>query len=77
VPLADWPLPPGDQWLAYVNQAETEAELKALRRSAWSGRPFGDTVWQQVTAKRLGLESSLRLPGRPRALETRRPLPPN
>ena len=66
VTLADWPLAPGEQWLDYVNQPETEAELAALRRSAWHGTPFGHTVWQQTTAKRLGLESTLRLPGRPK-----------
>ena len=67
VTLAEWPLACGERWLDYVNQAETEAELKALRRSAWSGAPFGDTVWQQSTAKRLGLESTLRCPGRPKS----------
>jgi hypothetical protein len=32
--LAEWPVAGGDRWLEYVNHAETEAELKALRRSA-------------------------------------------
>ena len=66
VTLAAWPLGPGPQWLEYVNQVETDAELKALRRSPQGGPPFGETVWQQATAKRLGLESTLRPPGRPR-----------
>ncbi len=66
--LADWPLRPGQKWLDYVNQPETEAELKALRRSAHCGTPFGETTWQQATAKRLGLESSFRPPGRPQRL---------
>jgi hypothetical protein len=30
-----------------------------------AGIPFGQTVWQPATAKRLGLESTLRRPGRP------------
>ena len=68
VTLADWPLRPGQNWLEYVTQAETEAEWKALRRSAQVGIPFGETVWQQATAKRLGLESTLRPPGRPKRL---------
>jgi len=68
VTLADWPLRPGQNWLEYVTQAETEAEWKALRRSAQVGTPFGETVWQQATAKRLGLESTLRPPGRPKRL---------
>jgi putative transposase len=68
VTLADWPLRPGQNWLDYVTQAETEAEWKALRRSAHVGIPFAETVWQQATAKRLGLESTLRPPGRPKRL---------
>jgi putative transposase len=70
VTLADGPLRPGQNWLDYVTQAETEAEAewKALRRSAQVGTPFGETVWQQATAKRLGLESTLRPPGRPKRL---------
>lgn len=66
VTLASWPIGPGPQWLEQVHQVETEAELKALRRSPQGGRPFGETVWQPATAKRLGLESTLRPPGRPR-----------
>ena len=66
--LAEWPLRPGQTWLEYVAQAETEADLKALRRSAQVGTRFGETVWQQATAKRLGLESTLRPPGRPKRL---------
>lgn len=68
VTLDPWPVPPGSDWSHYVNQPETAAELDALRRSVGCGRPFGDTVWQQHTAQQLGLESSLRQPGRPRKL---------
>ena len=64
------PLPRGKRWVEYVNQAETEAELRSLRRSPWMGKPYGETVWVQHTAKRLGLESTLRAPGQPKA-ETR------
>jgi hypothetical protein len=46
--LAHRPRPP---WLEYVHQVETEAELKAVRRSAQGGTPFGKMVWQQATAK--------------------------
>ena len=63
--LGKWPVSRGRNWIDFVNDAETEAELKALRRSVRCGTPFGTTVWRQETAKRLGLESSLRDPGRP------------
>ena len=49
VTLHEWPLPPGSQWLDYVNGVETEAELRALRRSVLCGTPYGDSVWQQRT----------------------------
>ena len=66
VPLAAGPLPwPGD-WLHHVNQPQTEAELAALRRAVNRGAPFGASLWQERTAKRLDLESALRTRGRPR-----------
>jgi putative transposase len=64
-----WPLPVPERWLEYVNQAETESELAALRRSVARGAPYGDERWQRQTAKALGLESALRPPGRPRKLK--------
>jgi len=52
-------------WLQYVNQPATEAELEAWRRSVVRGAPYGSDSWQRRTAKRLGLESTLRPRGRP------------
>ena len=60
------PIPRGSDWLRWVNEPQTEAELKALRESIVRGRPFGSESWQAQAAKRLGLESSLRPRGRPR-----------
>jgi putative transposase len=64
--LSDWPLPLPKDWLNYVNQAETENELAALRRSVIRGAPYGDEQWQKETAEVLGLQSALRPPGRPK-----------
>ena len=64
--LAAGPVARGKDWLEWVNQPQTEAELKALRESISRGRPFGPEAWQRRTATRLGLESSLRARGRPR-----------
>ena len=55
VTLNEWPIPAGQKWLDYVNGVETEAELKALRRSIQCGTPYGDTVWRQETARELRL----------------------
>ena len=71
--LSDWPLAVPEGWLAYVNGAESEKELVALRRSVARGAPFGDESWQQKTAAALGLESALRGPGRPKKQKDRSP----
>jgi len=53
-------------WLKWVNEPQTEGELAAVRDCIARGTPFGSASWQQRTAKRLGLESSLHPRGRPR-----------
>ena len=47
-------------WTEFVNQPLTEAEVEAIRRAIRRGRPFGSEDWIRDTAKRLGLEFSLR-----------------
>jgi putative transposase len=63
--LTAWPISRLPGWVERVNQAMTETELEAIRTSAQRGRPFGDADWLESTAKRLGLESSIRPRGRP------------
>ena len=70
--LDEGPVPlPGD-WVERVNRPETEAELEALRRSVRRGSPLGDASWMERTAKRLGLEATLRPQGRPKKASTPR-----
>jgi putative transposase len=64
--LSDWPVERPRQWVAWVNEAEKASELEDLRSSAQRGRPFGSETWVARTAKRLGLESTLRPRGRPK-----------
>jgi putative transposase len=52
-------------WRARVNQPQSEAEVAALQRSVNRGTPFGSDHWTKLAANRLGLESTLRPPGRP------------
>jgi putative transposase len=54
-------------WVAVVNAAQSATELEALRRSVNRGTPYGDGAWVSRTARELGLEASLRRPGRPPA----------
>jgi Transposase IS200 like len=53
------------EWLRYVNEPQREAELESLRECIRRRRPYGDGVWQQRTARRMGLEANLRARGRP------------
>lgn len=64
--LSTWPLSRPREWLKYVNEPQTEAELDALRRSVTRGQPFGSPQWTAATAKHLGLESTIRTRGRPK-----------
>jgi len=57
-------------WLRHVNEPQTEAEVERLRESLRRGRPYGHAVWMEETARRLGLEASLRPRGRPKKLPT-------
>jgi putative transposase len=63
--LDDGPLALPCHWLQHVQTPQTEAELKALRRSVVRSCPFGEASWQEKAAKKLHLESTLRPRGRP------------
>jgi putative transposase len=64
--LSPWPLSRPRQWAQWVNEAQTEAELAAIRRCVLRGSPYGDDAWTGQTVVALGLESTLRPRGRPR-----------
>jgi len=64
--LSAWPVERPREWLARVNRAERASELEVLRTSVQRGRPFGNGAWILRTAKRFGLESTLRPRGRPK-----------
>ena len=60
------PLERPSDWVAWVNQPQTDAELEAVRHSVNRGTPYGSPDWVVRTAIQLGLEASLRPRGRPR-----------
>jgi putative transposase len=66
--LDEGPVPLSADWLDHVNRPE--AELAAVRRSVVRGCTFGHAAWMARTAKRLGLEATLRRQGRPRKATT-------
>ncbi len=68
ITLAESPVPLAPDWAAWVNRAQSEAELDKLRQCVNRGRPYGGYMWVQKTVAELGLQSSLREPGRPKKL---------
>jgi putative transposase len=67
--LSPWPVARPADWLAWVNEPQTAAELAAVRTCVRRGRPYGGTAWSRAAAERLGLPSTLRRRGRPRKEE--------
>jgi putative transposase len=63
--LGEGPLALPRRWRQHVQSPETEAELAALRRSVVRDSPFGGIAWQERTAKRLHLQTTLHPRGRP------------
>jgi putative transposase len=68
--LADWPAGRPDDWLDFVDEPQTEAELEAIRQSVNRGCPFGGDDWQRELVERMGLQATLRPRGRPRNTAT-------
>ena len=64
--LSPWPVARLPNWVARVNEPLFEQELDVVRRCLRRGSPLGDARWAKTTARRLGLESTLRPRGRPR-----------
>ena len=60
-----WPVTRPRDWVAYVNQPGTAAEIEAIRHSIKRGAPYGRAKWSHRTAGVLGLESTLHSRGRP------------
>lgn len=59
------PAPLPRNWTGFVNRPQTGTELDHVRRCVNREAPFGNVDWARNTARRLGLESSLRPLGRP------------
>jgi putative transposase len=66
IELHTWPLVQPQNWLEWVNAPQTEAELAEVRRSVERGCPYGSLAWCERTARALGLDATMRPPGRPR-----------
>ena len=66
LPLTAWPVKRPRNWMAQVNREFKDEQLEGIRTCVQRGRPLGSQSWVQQTAARLGLDFTLRGPGRPR-----------
>jgi putative transposase len=64
--LSAWPVERPRNWIARVNRGLNEEQLEGLRTCVRRGRPLGAETWVRRAAARLGLDFTLRGPGRPR-----------
>jgi putative transposase len=65
--LSDWPVQRPRHWIELVNQPLSDRELERIRLSLKRGRPYGSDEWVRRTARRLGLQHTMRPRGRPGA----------
>ena len=70
--LSAWPIERPRNWAKLLAERLPEKEAEALRVSVRRGRPFGSPDWVERTARRLGLDFTLRPRGRPRTAGERR-----
>jgi putative transposase len=66
LPLSPWPLERSRNWVAWVNRGLNDEQLEGIRTCVERDRPLGSEAWVRQTAARLGLEFTLRGPGRPK-----------
>lgn len=64
--LSPWPMARLPDRIERVNEPLGERELEAVRRCVRRSSPLGEESWTKSTARRLGLESTLRPRSRPR-----------
>ena len=73
--LTPGPVPHLLDWLGYVNEAQTEAEVESLGECTRRRRPYGNELWTPKTARKMDLQASLRPRGRPPKKKTAQPAP--
>ena len=65
----DGPIARPAHWVEWVNAAETEPELAAVRQSVVRSQPFGETSWVEAMVDQLCLHTTQRPQGRPKTLK--------
>ncbi len=70
--LAPWPVPTPTPWVQWVQEAQTEAELEAVRQAVVRGRPYGSAGWVKAAVQALGWQEAVKPRGRPRKTQPSR-----
>lgn len=63
--LTKWPISAPDDYLSFVNTSQLNEE-EHIRLSVVKGKPYGNDNWSMKIIKKFGLESTIRLPWRPK-----------
>ena len=64
--LSDWPVKRPANWLSLLHEDQAERDEQQVLVSLERNRPMGETGWTERMVNRLGLNHTLRPPGRPR-----------
>jgi putative transposase len=71
--LSDGPIDLPADWPRWVHEPQSKEQETSMSEHITRGRPLGAAQWTSETAQRLGLEHSLRPPGRPRGWRKPKP----
>ncbi len=66
VQLEEWPVERPRNWVGIVNEPMEEGEVERVRVSVKRGRPYGGEKWVRRVVGKLGLQTTLRDPWRPK-----------
>jgi putative transposase len=64
--LSHWPVKRPGNWISLLNEEQSERDEQQVRTSLERNRPMGNERWTERMVKKLGLEHTMRPPGRPR-----------
>jgi len=64
--LAEWPVSEPGDYLSLVNTHQPKEEEEKIRLSVVKGNPYGSESWSARVIKKFGIESTVRLPWRPK-----------
>ena len=64
--FSSWPVQRPDDYLAWLNESQSEDEENAIAKSIKRGNPYGDSSWSKKVINKFNLETTLRCIGRPK-----------